>query len=229
MEFHVTAAGSSNARMAVWLESAWLARYLERELSAEETEWFEAYVLDKPDLIETIEMDSDMREGLAMVQSAPREGDGSFRVREPRSARASRTRASRLLPATVASLLLGVAGGWIGERMLSDRNVPVLIANPTRIVFDTMRGESMAPRIEHGDSDSRFVLVEVAVPEQATDVSLVLDGEAPISLQPSPEGFVATLLQRRKMAEVHGAVVRYQLNGNLFERSLPFDQRENRP
>ena len=45
-------------QMTAWLEQAWLARYLDRQLSSEESTWFEAYVLDKPELLGTIEADS---------------------------------------------------------------------------------------------------------------------------------------------------------------------------
>ena len=38
-------------RMAAELERRWLDRYLNRELSSDDRDWFESYLLDKPDLL----------------------------------------------------------------------------------------------------------------------------------------------------------------------------------
>ena len=47
MELLVT---PSSVPMADWLESAWLARYLDRQLAGDEQAWFEAYLLTRPKL-----------------------------------------------------------------------------------------------------------------------------------------------------------------------------------
>src|ERR1700752_252565 len=62
------------SRMSEWLERIWLARYLERKLSAEEAAWFEAYALDKEPLLEAIEADTTLRDALAAVGSPALEG-----------------------------------------------------------------------------------------------------------------------------------------------------------
>lgn len=60
---------STPTRMAAWLESAWLARYLERQLDGDELAWFEAYLLDKPELLAMIEADNGLHDAL-MAQPA---------------------------------------------------------------------------------------------------------------------------------------------------------------
>ncbi|HSC12124.1 MAG TPA: hypothetical protein VLC97_14210, partial [Rhodanobacteraceae bacterium] len=52
-------------RMTAWLEQAWMVRYLDRQLASEEANWFEAYALDKPDLLAMIEADTRLRDALA--------------------------------------------------------------------------------------------------------------------------------------------------------------------
>jgi len=62
----------ASPQMAEWLESAWLARYLDRQLSGEENAWFESYVLDKPHLLTAIETDTHLRDALAAGRSGAR-------------------------------------------------------------------------------------------------------------------------------------------------------------
>ena len=89
---------------------------------------------------------------------------------------ASRTRRIAQPPrwfALAASLLAGIGVGGIGIQSLSSRSsAPEIVANPTRIIYDTMRGEVTPPRIEHADSHSPYVLVEVAVPPGAEHIVL---------------------------------------------------------
>ena len=51
-------------RMAEWLEQAWLERYLARQLGPEESDWFEAYMLDKAELLDQVEDDTALREAI---------------------------------------------------------------------------------------------------------------------------------------------------------------------
>jgi hypothetical protein len=48
--------------MAEWLEQAWLDRYLARQLKPEESDWFEAYILDKEDILARVEDDCLLRD-----------------------------------------------------------------------------------------------------------------------------------------------------------------------
>jgi hypothetical protein len=56
---------TSPARMNAWLEQAWLTRYLDRQLASDEATWFEAYALDKPELLAMIDADTRFRDALA--------------------------------------------------------------------------------------------------------------------------------------------------------------------
>lgn len=62
MELPVT---PNSVPMAEWLESAWLARYLDRQLARDELAWFEAYVLTRPKLLDMVETDTRLRDTMA--------------------------------------------------------------------------------------------------------------------------------------------------------------------
>ena len=46
------------ARMRAWLEQAWLIQYLDRQLASKETAWFEAYAMERLELLRTIDADT---------------------------------------------------------------------------------------------------------------------------------------------------------------------------
>ncbi len=56
---------TSTVRMAEWLEQVWVERYLARVLNLREIAWFEAYMIDKLELLDMIEADIVMRDGIA--------------------------------------------------------------------------------------------------------------------------------------------------------------------
>lgn len=209
--------------MAAWLESAWLARYLDRQLSGDEAAWFEAYLLDKPELLGMVEVDSALRDTIvttpgtrqgspnnSVVQHQGMDVSPSHTV-EPRtdsgagSASTSanhellhsarrRSRGMQRWAGVAASLVLGLGLGWLGERtLLPQSRWPATIANPTHVVYDTMRGEAMAPLIENANSSAAYTLFEVSLPLKATDVTLQISGESPMPLFVAPDGFVSFL------------------------------------
>jgi hypothetical protein len=255
---------TSLTRMTAWLEQAWLARYLDRQLASEETTWFEAYVLDKPELLAMIDADTrfrdaladdptmrhmersvvgDSRQGKATAHGEAAAGEaGSRTAEDPRvvdvaaandeqptgltsidSHPGSRTHPvanSPLWFALAASLLAGVGVGWIGTQSLSTRSSALeIVANPTRIIFDTMRGEVTPPRVEHADSASPYVFVEVAVPPGAEHITLKMGDATEQSLTPSPDGFVNFFVLREKIAKSRDARIEYTMLGK--ETRLP--------
>lgn len=201
-------------RMAGWLESAWLARYLDRQLEGEELAWFEAYLLDKPELMGMVEVDNGLRDALAkdpVRPSNPAVSDVSVSKR-----------ASRGIPAgfaVAASLALGLGIGWLAKpgNPLEGQGV---IADPTRVVFDTMRGEATEPHLEHGDSASPFVLVEIAVPAEAQDVVVRLSGRMDRALEVSRDGFVSFLVPRASIASNGIARLSYREAGVQVSRTI---------
>jgi hypothetical protein len=210
--------------MAPWLEQAWLMRYLDRQLGADEQAWFEGYLLDKPELLDQVEADTALRDAVAAQQGAQHapgsdspaalhqgsnagsiaaDGEtGSGADIDPLSGRAP---ASDAATSTVASTdraprrhRRGTRGGWLalaasfvggiglaalGMSLLDDGSAG-LVANPPRIIFDTLRGELTQPRVEPGDPASPIVLVEFPVPP-GTSISevRVLNGNMETSIR----------------------------------------------
>lgn len=213
-------------RMAGWLESAWMARYLERRLDEEEVAWFEAYLLDKPELMAMVEADNALRDVVATSAPLPFAGVADLEARSARTQMpdAANRRAGTARFAWVAVLALGLGLGWIGKGQLQDGAVvPGVVTNPKRIVFDTMRGAQEPPIVERAGSDADYVLVEVAIPSNAREVQLLLDGEPPRALDPSADGFASFLIAREVARTRQPARVRYMVDGRSFERILSME------
>ncbi len=242
---------TSPTRMNAWLEQAWLTRYLDRQLASDEATWFEAYVLDKPELLAMIDADTRFRDALAddptmrnMDRSAideSRQGRSSAHdeaagddpddpgIDEQPTTQPTGTISIESHPATrtkhiaqpprwfalAAALLAGVGIGAIGWQSMSPRNsAPEIVASPTRIIYDTMRGEETPPRVEHADSQSAYVLVEAAVPPGAEHIVLKIGAAQEQTLTPSPDGFVSFLTERKNIALKTPASITYLLPGN---------------
>lgn len=214
--------------MPAWLEDAWLSRYLDRQLSAEEVEWFEVYALDKPDLLARIESDLDLRDALdaaaadgaltaSTVDAPGTVPRGASRGRRPRSAAVWLARAASLAAAAglgwiAASWAPGSGLGPIGESS-------VIIADPTRVVFDTLRGESQGPLVFNAGSRSPLMLIEVGLPPDAVDVQVLRPSRAPLTLSVSSEGFVSFLLPRSEAGALE-MELRYTTAGTPVRRPL---------
>jgi hypothetical protein len=223
---------TSLSPMPAWLSSAWLARYLERQLAPDEVAWFEAYVLDKPELLSMIEADTRLRDAMAADAQNVRTGgvgSGHAEVAQewPTDAHvgvpptALRTRNPAWF-GLAAALVLGLGSGWFGQRAFSPAP-DILMANPTRLVFDTLRGTQSPAQVERAESASPYVLVEVAVPPGALHVMLDLDRQQPVALSQSADGFVSFLVARPVLG-ADDAVIRYELDGQQRVRDIPLSQ-----
>lgn len=167
--------------MAPWLEDAWLQRYLGGGLSASETEWFEAYLLERPDLVEALEADNTLRDAL---HASP----GAF---ESAAAPARVVRRAPWMPfAMAATLVVGLAVGWLLAGPGQGGAPSAFAPGPTRVVFDTWRGSMAEPIVHRGAGDAPFVLVEVGLPPDATEVELVA-GDRRVPLAVSADGFAS--------------------------------------
>ncbi len=51
--------------MAAQIERRWLQRYLDRQLDADQSAWFEAYLFGRPPLLRLAEIDTLMRDAAA--------------------------------------------------------------------------------------------------------------------------------------------------------------------
>ena len=122
--------------------------------------------------------------------------------------------------ALAASLLLGIGVGGSGRGARDIDSAPGVIASPTRIIYDTMRGGSTPARIEHAASRSPYVLVEVAVPLGAERVTLDIGDGKERALARSPDGFVTFLADRNTLAAAADAHVSYSAGGRTQTRPL---------
>lgn len=155
-------------RLAAWLETAWLERYLDRQLSAEEVAWFETYAIDKPDLLEKIDADSDLRDAMHS-EKAVDDGitvHGNVSLLHPKGSKRRFGRSSGLaLLGLAASCLLGVG---ISRMLGSDEHGQSLIVSPDRIFVDLMRDADTSKRDKEILSDegkqSDYVQIEAALP-----------------------------------------------------------------
>lgn len=207
---------NDNERMNAWLERAWLQNYLERGLDDEESAWFEAYVLDKPELLKAIETDTDLRDGLAVV-AAERSSVGA--------ASAAPRRESSGMPqlfALAATLVVGIGVGLFVPRSAPDGGSQ-LTANPARIVYDTMRGEAVAPQFEPAAvAKASMFLVEVAVPSDAAAVQVRIGDRPPQSLRLASDGFVSFLVPAPLARSIGRARVEYERDGQRHQLDVSF-------
>lgn len=227
-----------NRRMPSWLDEAWLARYLARGLDADEQAWFEAYVIDKPALVDALERDSDLRDGVVLaaptdVAASPgsRDAGASASPSAPVATAASVAgRATRRKPigalprplAWAAALMVsGTLGLFAGQWLPRAGDAPAPIGSPTRIVFDTQRGASSAPTVEIGDATSPWVLVEVALPPDATDLVFIDADGRRTPLRPGNDGFASVLVPRAQVRAGSEARVEFRHRDAVASRALP--------
>lgn len=188
--------------MPSWMEEAWMQRYLDRELTDEESSWFEAYCLDRDHLLAAIEADTQLRNLL--------QGQREL-------AAAGRSSARRAVWGRAAALVAAVGLGAVVTASLRPDVAPE--GNVTRVVYDTLRGESTAPHVDHPESTSRHIVVDLAVPADAQDVTLSFDGGQVSNLSVSAEGFVSAVLPR-EMYELSELTLTYARNGQAVTRIL---------
>lgn len=199
-------------RMAAWLESAWLARYLDRQLEGEELAWFEAYLLDKPELVEAVEVDEAMRRALVTAS-----GDGA--ISEQRGG----SRRSPNIWRFAAMFVIGAAAGLLANAIPRGSSRQNVWANPTRVVYETMRDVGATrPTVELGASASPYVLVEISIPPDAVDVTLDVDDLRGQRMTVSSDGFVSFLVERAKFTPSTTAVLEYRSGGRVWRRSVQF-------
>jgi hypothetical protein len=241
-ELHVTPTPTPT-RLSAWLEQVWLLRYLDRQLDGDETKWFEAYILDKPDMLALIEADLDLRDALAAEAArpaGPAATDASARISidavaandvQPTAVGAIASRPvsspghagrSPAWLGLAAAVLVGLGAGWLASGARAPAGAPTLVPSPTRIIYDTMRGEAAPPRVEHADSRSPYVLVEVAVPPGAENIVLKMAQTPEQGLTPSPDGFVSFFVRRETLAKSRDARIEYRILGKETRVPIAF-------
>lgn len=200
-----------------------MERYLDRQLSDDEVAWFEAYALDKPELLAQIDADSTLRDALAAQGASGTVQSAKVAALAPRQ----RSRAWRAMPtwfAAAAALVVGIGAGVMFEASKPYRVTPGIITSPTRMVFDTMRGSGSDRRMDNPASDSPYVLIEVAVPPDATNISVEVAGLTRRGLSVSADGFVSFLLSRDVRDTAQSGTLNYRSQGVQVSKNLDLHQ-----
>lgn len=200
-----------------WLEQAWLQRYLDRELSADEQAWFETYLLSRPQLLDALEVDNALRAVLVAQASGPIRAEASP---PPAAAAAPEARTERPLPpsgqrfggllALAASFVGGLGLAWLLPQAPQPHSDPqAAIEAPSRVVFDLMRGGPVELREDVGDPLARLMVVDIALPLGSRIASARAElGPRRVELPAAPisgEGFATYTLPRswRGRAQLH--------------------------
>lgn len=190
--------------MPAWLEQAWLERFLDRELAPSEQAWFEAYVLDKPELLERIEADSAVRalvhadaKAFAGVAESHDNPSAATPIELPRGGRSLR-RPPRAYWPLAACFVLGLGFGGLVLQSLPGAGPGAGLSAPSRLVYDSLRGSYGGPRVHPGDPAAALLIVDVALPIGSTLESARLEGDSGSEALPlapiSAEGFATWTL-----------------------------------
>lgn len=215
---------SPHLPLSPWLEQAWLQRYLDRELDVAEVDWFEAYLLDKPHLLDQVEADSALRAVVlaADAELVQRPPAGPAAVAEPRAAYAEhspersalRPQSQRRMPASLLALAASFVGGLglatllVSAPAAPESQEPAAEA-PARLMFDLLRGGPVELREDLGDPRARLMVVDIALPLGSQIEAAHADlGERRVALPSariSGEGFATYTLPRswRGRAQLH--------------------------
>ncbi len=204
--------------MARWLEEVWLSRYLDRELEDDEQTWFEAYMLDKPYLLEQVDADTRLRDTLQRAAGASERHDAA-EIEQVHTRQGAKSRGPAI--AIAASLLVGLGLGAMLPNLGADEST--FIASPPRLVFDTLRGEGTATLSEAGNASSKLLIVDIATPTASPIISASAWINGKQTLLPTPlvssEGFVTFLVPASWQ---HRARIELEIGDSAQSRKLSF-------
>lgn len=225
------------ARMTPWLEQAWMERYLERQLADDELEWFEAYLLDKPHLLDRWSTDLALRDGVDLLNRQGKSAEASAGSSEspasstpasPSPAPHLRTLAPRRrqwhAPALAASIAIAFGSGFLLNGAFRPGGGDALIVDPTRVVIDASRGSESHENVENAGSNSEFVLIDALVPPDATSVVVRGPGMPERQLTVSKDGVATLLLRRSDIERVGPLTLVIKAGGREFDRPLHLKQ-----
>jgi hypothetical protein len=210
-------------RLAAWLETAWLERYLDRQLTAEEVVWFEIYVFDKPDLLSKIDMDSDLRDGTFSAKPDSADPPMMSNVAELSAAGSRQSTTVLRAFAVAASMLAAVGVGWTGREWSRSDSDAAIVANPTLVrLYGPGRGiaDSLVC-VENAKSPSNMISVEAMVPASAVDVTMRFGDKEISGLAPSSTGTISSLVPRQVVAAAKSVELTYVVNGKRIDQNTP--------
>lgn len=217
--------------MAPWLEQAWMERYVDRALAADENAWFETYLLDKPHLLDRWSTELALRDGVNLVDrqagtvvAAPSAPATSSPAPLAHARALAPRRRQWHLSALAASVAMAFGAGVVVNGLFRADRSDSLIADPTRIVIDASRGAPPAPNIENAASSSPFILIDALVPPDASYVAVRGPGMPEHALSVSKDGVATLLLRRSDVGRVGPLTLVIRAGGREFERPLPLRQ-----
>jgi hypothetical protein len=227
-------------RMTAWLEQAWMERYLDRQLGEDELEWFEAYLLDKPHLLDRWSTDLALRDGVDLLNQRGGASEATPALQElqapppPATVRPVphvRVSAARRrqwhLTALAASVAIAFGSGFLLNGAVRPGHDDLLIPDPTRVVIDSSRGGGQQDNVENAGSASEFVLVDALVPPDATYVAVRGPGMPERKLNVSKDGVATLLLRRSEIGRMGPLSLLIKAGGREFEKPLPLKQLES--
>lgn len=145
-------------RMAAELERRWLDRYLNRELGTADRDWFESYLLDKPDLLVYLEADTALGDGL---RSLAAQGELDALLQAPAARRTT------WLP-MLASGCAGVLVGAFATLLFSLPTELVPQASPPELLLKVSRSHGATTAIQGGNPGASLGVVSISLPPLAT-------------------------------------------------------------
>lgn len=163
------------------VEDRWLRDYLERRLTGAEAASFEAYAMTREHLLRTIELDTKLRDALFLAcrtASSCRTGRRSSRVTH-------RRRRIRGHVSLSSSASVRIGRGFLCARSHRPLDEPLVAP----ILRQTMR-------VEHVDTPSSYVIVEVSLPLGAGSPTAKVDRFPAPSLVLSLDRYADLLVQR---------------------------------
>ncbi len=185
-----------------WIEQAWLARYLDGLMTADEQTAFETHALGRPELLEAIAADTALRDALdAWSEKA---GDAATIVPTPTPTPTPTPRVAVGRPTTrrVASWMAVAAAVAMalvtGRQLAPGASEPEMAFAPQRIVYDSYRGGRGDPVVTQGTGGASFYIADIAVPLHARASAIrAIDGDR-VHDVPAPDtssdGFITLAL-----------------------------------
>lgn len=223
------------AKIPDWLEQAWLQRYLDRELSAAENEWFEAYAIDKAALVQAIESDNALRDAMhawhaqeqlngasSLPASVAETPPVAYLAAAPVRRRRASPRWSQPLAAAASLAVAAVFGAGVSQWLApASIDGAASVNSPRRVVFDSLRGSnSTAPHVEPARKTADPLLLDIAVPAQAEAVIAHFADGSTLPLVVSGDGFVSLLGSPDELRRLSPIRLAYTVNGVASERPL---------
>lgn len=180
--------------LSPWLEDAWLERYLNRETTADETAWFEAYMLEHPHVADALETDA----AIAAVLSQQTPQSIQLRVAVNRETPAPRPNTRRrwsqpgwMGVAAAAALTLALTSPFL----LHQDGPDSMQAN--RVLVDTVRSADANASVltVRDNAGAKWTLLEINTAARSSDHEVRVNDRPLGTFRSDDEGVLHVLAQ----------------------------------